>query len=65
MLDVLLDLKDDEQSVAATEYGLLAALVGLACISALSGLGESLSALFSPVEEEVARCTQVGSNCGK
>jgi pilus assembly protein Flp/PilA len=39
----------DESGVTAIEYGLIAALVGVAAITAMGSLGSSLSTTFSSV----------------
>ncbi len=44
----------DESGATAIEYGLIAALVSVAAIAALRGMGESLSNLFSTVSGELA-----------
>ncbi len=44
----------DESGATAIEYGLIAALVSVAAIAALRGMGESPSNLFSTVSGELA-----------
>ncbi len=44
----------DESGATAIEYGLIAALVSVAAIAALRGMGESLSNLFGIVSGELA-----------
>ena len=39
----------DEQGATAIEYGLIAALIAVAAITALQGLGDELSTTFSTV----------------
>ncbi len=39
----------DEEGVTAIEYGLIAALVGVACVVALGLLGTGLQTLFNKV----------------
>jgi pilus assembly protein Flp/PilA len=39
----------DESGATAIEYGLIAALVAVACIAALEALGTSLSSMFTAV----------------
>ncbi len=39
----------DEQGATAIEYGLIAALIAVAAIAAMQGLGDQLSATFSSV----------------
>ena len=44
----------DESGATAIEYGLIAALVSMAAIASMRGLGESLSNLFTSVSGEIA-----------
>jgi pilus assembly protein Flp/PilA len=44
----------DESGATAIEYGLIAALVSMAGIAALQGMGESLSNLFNSVSGEIS-----------
>jgi pilus assembly protein Flp/PilA len=46
-------LKDDE-GASLVEYGLLVALIAVACIAILGTLGTQLSAMFTRVEGHVA-----------
>jgi pilus assembly protein Flp/PilA len=39
----------DEEAATAVEYGLIAALIGAAIVTAVSGLGTSLTGLFNSV----------------
>lgn len=43
----------DESGATAIEYGLIAALVSMAGIAALRGMGESLSNLFTSISGEI------------
>jgi pilus assembly protein Flp/PilA len=55
-VSMLVELKKfagDESGATAIEYGLIAALVSIAAIAALRGMGESLSNLFSMVSGEL------------
>jgi pilus assembly protein Flp/PilA len=47
------NLVRDEQGATAIEYGLIAALIAVAAITAMSNLGETLSATFSNVDTEM------------
>ena len=47
----------DESGATAIEYGLIAGLVAVAAIAALSALGTSLDTLFSNVASTVAAAT--------
>ncbi|RZJ83690.1 MAG: Flp family type IVb pilin [Massilia sp.] len=44
----------DEDGVTAIEYGLLAALVGVAIVGAAGSLGDGLNALFEGIVAEFA-----------
>ncbi len=54
MMKSLLTFAKDESGATAIEYGLIAALVSVAAIAALRGMGESLSNLFSTVSGELS-----------
>ncbi|WP_338446057.1 Flp family type IVb pilin [Pelagerythrobacter marensis] len=43
----------DEQGATAIEYGLIAALIAVAAITAMSTLGSNLSATFSAVSDDL------------
>ena len=43
----------DEDGATAIEYGLIAALVSVACIAALDALGGSLTTIFEMVSSEL------------
>ena len=44
----------DEQGATAIEYGLIAALIAVAAITAMQGLGDELSRTFSTVDSKMA-----------
>ena len=46
-------LINDESGATALEYGLIAGLVAVAIIAALSALGTSLTSLFTSVSDEL------------
>ena len=48
---------NDESGATAIEYGLIAALVSVACIGALSAVGTSLTGIFTMVSSELATAT--------
>ena len=52
----------DEAGATAIEYGLIAALVSVAAIGALSALGGSLQSIFSFVNTTLDSAVQSGSN---
>ncbi len=43
----------DEQGATAIEYGLIAALIAVAAITAMQSLGEELSTTFTTVSDEL------------
>jgi pilus assembly protein Flp/PilA len=43
----------DEERVTAIEYGLVAALISVAIIAALTGAGESLNAIFNRMKDDL------------
>ena len=45
----------DESGATAIEYGLIAALISVAAIAAMSALGTSLSTLFTSVSSNLSR----------
>ena len=51
----LRNLKNDEAGATAIEYGLIAALIAVAAITALTSLGGNLSATFDNVSTEVGK----------
>jgi pilus assembly protein Flp/PilA len=46
---------NDEQGVTAIEYGLIAALIGVAAIAAIGLVGTELKAVFGKVSTELAK----------
>lgn len=48
---VIRDLMSDEAGATAIEYGLIAGLVSVAAITAMSALGDSLNEMFNAVSE--------------
>ncbi|MFN4114639.1 MAG: Flp family type IVb pilin [Sphingomonadaceae bacterium] len=49
----------DEQGATAIEYGLIAALIAIAAITAMGGLGDQLTTTFSTVSSELASSNTV------
>ncbi len=47
----------DEDGATAIEYGLIAALVSIAAIAALSSLGDSLVATFEVISSSLSNAT--------
>ena len=54
----------DECGATAIEYGLIAALVSVAAITALGALGNSLEAMFTKVSSELDQAVQSASSGG-
>ena len=48
-LNTLIALKRDEKGVTALEYGLIAALIAVVIITAVSTLGTSISSTFNGI----------------
>ncbi len=60
MLKVIRAFANDESGATAIEYGLIAALVSVAAIGALTALGGSLNSLFTTVSSAVSTATSGG-----
>jgi len=54
MYVLLKDLLKDESGATAIEYGLIAALVSVAAIGALTAMGGSLNQMFTTVSTSLA-----------
>ena len=50
-IDILKKIRKDESGATAIEYGLIAALVSVAAISALTAMGGSLNTMFTAVSQ--------------
>ena len=48
------NLMNDEQGATAIEYGLIAALIAVAAITAMQGLGNQLGNTFTKVADDMA-----------
>ena len=53
MFDKLIGFAKDESGATAIEYGLIAALVSVAAITALQSLGTSLQDVFTHVSSKI------------
>jgi pilus assembly protein Flp/PilA len=53
MIAMMISFVKDEDGATAIEYGLIAALVSVAAIGALSALGDSLNTIFNMVSSEL------------
>ncbi len=54
----------EEEGVTAVEYGLIAALVAVAAIGALSTMSDSLSGLFEEVSQQIDAPVEEASGSG-
>lgn len=57
MTKILRNLMKDETGATAIEYGLIAALVSVAAIAALSAMGGSLKDIFGVVDSELTKAS--------
>ncbi len=51
--EIIKNLMNDESGATAIEYGLIAALVSVAAIAALTAMGDSLKAMFTAVSDSL------------
>jgi pilus assembly protein Flp/PilA len=58
-------LRRDEAGATAIEYGLIAALIAVAAITAMSGLGAELSDTFKSVDTRLDAANKVSTTAGK
>ncbi len=54
-MKTMIRLIKDEEGATAIEYGLIAALISVAAIGAMTALGTQLSTLFTTVKTNLAR----------
>ena len=54
MKSIIRDILNDESGATAIEYGLIAALVSVAAIAALTAMGSSLETMFNKVSSELS-----------
>jgi len=54
-IDILKKIRKDESGATAIEYGLIAALVSVAAIGALTAMGTSLNTMFQMVSNELLK----------
>ena len=52
-IDILKKIRKDESGATAIEYGLIAALVSVAAIGALTAMGGSLNTMFQSVSNAI------------
>jgi pilus assembly protein Flp/PilA len=51
MIKKLMNFFKDEEGVTMVEYGLMVALIAVACIATVTALGDSLNALFQQIAD--------------
>jgi len=56
-IDMIRKFLRDESGVTMIEYGLIAALVGVACVVILTTVGQDLNALFTRVSTDLGTAT--------
>ena len=64
MITTLKTLWKDESGATAIEYGLIAALVSVAAIAALSNMGASLTNIFGVVDTELTNAAATAGGGG-
>ncbi len=60
MQNIIRNLLKDESGATAIEYGLIAALVSVAAIAALTAMGSSLEQMFNKVSGELSNAVSAG-----
>ncbi len=61
-LNTLVALKRDEKGVTALEYGLIAALIAVVIITAVSTLGTNLSGTFNGISKHFSSTGVTGTS---
>jgi pilus assembly protein Flp/PilA len=65
MYRTLKQFLSDESGATAIEYGLIAALVSVAAIGALSTMGDSLDTMFTSVSDQLCDSLPEGTVCAE
>jgi pilus assembly protein Flp/PilA len=60
MIAMFKNFVEDDSGATAIEYGLIAALVSVAAIGALTAMGQSLSAMFTTVSTALSTAVSGG-----
>jgi len=60
MTKFLKALRRDDKGATAIEYGLIAALIAVAIITVVGGIGDQLGATFTTIETELKNNSNVG-----
>lgn len=61
----LAKLRRNEQGATAIEYGLIAALIAVAAIAAMQGLGTQLNTTFEKTRDSIAAGNEAETPAGK
>jgi pilus assembly protein Flp/PilA len=61
MFSILSEFVRDDSGATAIEYGLIAALVSIAGVSALELMGQSLTTLFTTVSDKLDNAVQAAA----
>ena len=64
MLTIVKRVLKDESGATAIEYGLIAALVSVAAITALGNMGDSLVDIFTVVDDELGSAASAAQSTG-
>ena len=54
MMNIIRKIRHDDRGATAIEYGLIAALIAVAAITAMSSLGSQISTTFNNVKTNLA-----------
>ena len=57
MLKIIRNLSKSKKGATAIEYGLIAALIAVAAIAAMTALGESLTTIFQSISSTLVDAT--------
>ena len=60
MSNILIRIWNDESGATAIEYGLIAALVSVAAIGALTSIGDNLNTMFGTVSNSMSSAVNGG-----
>ena len=61
LFTLLKTLRSDEKGATAIEYGLIAALIAVAAIAAMTAIGDGLGSIFGDVADELGEDVDSGS----
>lgn len=64
MNNQLIQFLKDEEGATAIEYGLIAGLIAVVIIAALTGIGDKLVALFDDISQKLPAPAETGTGAG-